>query len=202
MAFSTRLAWFNQDEYVALSARFLLQCVLRPARKNGEKPLHGFDALVTGWKFFELHGTMSNRCVKYDSEAEAEAEADAEADAAAAASVAESAIEKSSKSDGDAAVAKAAEKKAELEKLQLKVAQNQRTYLEPFPLLTTSEASTPSLIPDPKSGVSLNTSTETINSSQSASVKIPARNLSLSRVVMDEMKSRVRIGVLWTGYGS
>jgi outer membrane protein OmpA-like peptidoglycan-associated protein len=102
-------------------------------------------------------------------------------------------------SSADIARAKAAEKKADLEKLQLKVAQNQKNYLEPFPSLTTSEASTPSLIPDPKSGMSLNTSTETINSSQSASVKIPARNLSLSRVVMDELKSRVRIMITTTG---
>ena len=102
-------------------------------------------------------------------------------------------------SSADIARAKAAGKKAELEKLQLKVAQNQRTYLEPFPSLTTSEALTPSLIPDPKSGVSLNTGSETINSSQSASVRIPARNLSLSRVAMDELKSRVRIMVTTTG---
>ena len=102
-------------------------------------------------------------------------------------------------SSADIARAKAAEKKADLEKLQLKVAQNQRTYLEPFPLFTTSGASTPSLIPDPKSGVSLNTSAATINSSQSASVKISARNLSISRVVMDELKSRVRIMVTTTG---
>jgi uncharacterized repeat protein (TIGR02543 family) len=102
-------------------------------------------------------------------------------------------------SSADIARAKAAEKKAELEKLQIKVAQNQKTYLEPFPVLTTSEASTPSLIPDPKSGVSLNTGAVTINSSQSASVRIPARNLSLSRVVIDELKSRVRILVTTTG---
>lgn len=102
-------------------------------------------------------------------------------------------------SNADTARAKAAEKKVELEKLQLKVAQNQKTYLEPFPSLTTFEASTASLISDPKSGVSLNTSAETINSSQSASVRIPARNLSLSRVVIDELKSRVRIMVTTTG---
>lgn len=102
-------------------------------------------------------------------------------------------------SSAEIARAKAAEKKAELEKLQIKVAQNQKTYLEIFSLLTTSEALTPSLIPDPKSGASLNTRAETINSSQSASVRIPARNLSLSRVAIDELKSRARILITTSG---
>ena len=99
----------------------------------------------------------------------------------------------------DIARAQAAEKKAELEKLQLKVAQNQKTYLEQFLSLTSSEASAPSLIPDPKSGVSLNTSAATINSSQSASVRIPARNLSLSSSTLAELKSQVSIRVTTTG---
>jgi uncharacterized repeat protein (TIGR02543 family) len=92
-----------------------------------------------------------------------------------------------------------AEMRAAREALQIKVVQEQKNYLDLFSSLTSSGVSASTLIPNQKSGTSLNSKTETISSSQSASVRIPARNLSLSRVVIDELKSRAIIRVTTTG---
>ena len=64
LAFSARFAWFYQDDFHALSAQYILNCTkIKGAIKN--QNINGLDGNVTGWKFFELHGTLSNRCIKY-----------------------------------------------------------------------------------------------------------------------------------------
>lgn len=89
--------------------------------------------------------------------------------------------------------------KAARETLQLNVAQNQKSYVELFASLTSSDSSAPTLIPNQKSGASINTKTETINSAQSANLKVSAKNISLSSTVLEELKSRARITVTATG---
>jgi uncharacterized repeat protein (TIGR02543 family) len=94
------------------------------------------------------------------------------------------------------------EKKAVREALQVKVAKEQKTYLDLFASLTsiaTTDASTSILIPNEKLGASLNAKTETISSSQSANLKLTARNISLSSAVIEEFKSRAKITVTTTG---
>jgi uncharacterized repeat protein (TIGR02543 family) len=85
------------------------------------------------------------------------------------------------------------------ETLQLNVAQNQKSYVELFASLTSSDSSAPTLIPNQKSGASINTKTETINSAQSVNLKVSAKNISLSSTVLEELKSRARITVTATG---
>jgi uncharacterized repeat protein (TIGR02543 family) len=95
-----------------------------------------------------------------------------------------------------------AEKKMARETLQVKVAKEQKTYLDLFASLTsiaTTDASTSILIPNEKLGASLNAKTETISSSQSANLKLTARNISLSSAVIEEFKSRAKITVTTTG---
>ena len=89
--------------------------------------------------------------------------------------------------------------KAARETLQLNVAQNQKSYVELFASLTSSDSSAPTLIPNQKSGASINIKTETINSAQSANLKVSAKNISLSSTVLEELKSRARITVTATG---
>jgi uncharacterized repeat protein (TIGR02543 family) len=85
------------------------------------------------------------------------------------------------------------------ETLQLNVAQNQKSYVELFASLTSSDSSAPTLIPNQKSGASINTKIEMINSAQSANLKVSAKNISLSSAVLEELKSRARITVTATG---
>jgi uncharacterized repeat protein (TIGR02543 family) len=102
----------------------------------------------------------------------------------------------------DPAIAKAAlaaEKKVLRDSLQIKVAKDQKTYLTLFTSLASSETSTLGLVPDEKIGGSLNAQVETISTSDSARIKISARNISLSNVVIAELKSRVSIRVTTTG---
>jgi uncharacterized repeat protein (TIGR02543 family) len=102
----------------------------------------------------------------------------------------------------DPAIAKAvlaAEKKVLRDSLQIKVAKDQKTYLTLFASLASSETSTLGLVPDEKIGGSLNAQVETISTSDSARIKISARNISLSNVVIAELKSRVSIRVTTTG---
>jgi uncharacterized repeat protein (TIGR02543 family) len=89
--------------------------------------------------------------------------------------------------------------RAARETLQLNVAQNQKSYVELFSSLTSSDSSGTTLIPDQKSGASINTKTETISSSQSANLKVLAKSISLSSTVLEELKSRARITVTATG---
>lgn len=89
--------------------------------------------------------------------------------------------------------------KASRETLQLNVAQNQKSYIELFAALSSADSSAPTLIPNQKSGALINTKTETINSAQSANIRVAARNISLSNDVIEEFKSRVRITVTTTG---
>jgi outer membrane protein OmpA-like peptidoglycan-associated protein len=79
--------------------------------------------------------------------------------------------------------------KVDRDSLQINVVRNQSTYLQLF----TSGSSAPSLISDAKSGALINSKAESISSSQSANLKMPGSNISLSREVLDELKSRVRI---------
>ncbi len=102
----------------------------------------------------------------------------------------------------DPAIAKAAlaaEKKVLRDSLQIKVAKDQKTYLTLFTSLASSETSTLGLVPDEKIGGSLNAQVEIISTSDSARIKISARNISLSNVVIAELKSRVSIRVTTTG---
>jgi outer membrane protein OmpA-like peptidoglycan-associated protein len=92
-----------------------------------------------------------------------------------------------------------AEKKAEREKLQIKVARDQKTYLELFSSVTTVVASSSALISNQKSGTLLNTKNETIDSSQSAILKISAQEISLSGTVVEELKTRAKITVSTAG---
>jgi uncharacterized repeat protein (TIGR02543 family) len=89
--------------------------------------------------------------------------------------------------------------KAARETLQLSVVQNQKAYADLFASLNSSDTSAPTLIPNPKSGVSINTKTETINSSQSANLRVSAKIISLSSSVIQELKSRASITVTTTG---
>jgi uncharacterized repeat protein (TIGR02543 family) len=89
--------------------------------------------------------------------------------------------------------------KASRETLQINVAKNQKTYAELFASLTSADASASTLIPNQKTGASINTKTETINSSQSANLKVSARSISLSSTVLEEFKSRASIRVTATG---
>jgi outer membrane protein OmpA-like peptidoglycan-associated protein len=88
-----------------------------------------------------------------------------------------------------------AEKKMARETLQVKVAKEQKTYLNLFASITSTSASTTALIPNQQEGVSLNTKTESISSSQSANVKISASNITILSAVSDEFKSRALITV-------
>ena len=92
-----------------------------------------------------------------------------------------------------------AEKKAEREKLQIKVARDQKTYLELFSSVTTVVASSSALISNQKSGTLLNTKNETIDSSQSAILKISAQEISLSGTVVEELKTRAKITISTAG---
>jgi uncharacterized repeat protein (TIGR02543 family) len=102
----------------------------------------------------------------------------------------------------DIAMAQAAlvaEKKTERETLLIKVARDQKTYLELFTSLTPVAASSSALISNQKSGTLLNAKNETINSSQSAILRISAGVISLSGTVVEELKSRAKITVSTTG---
>ena len=89
--------------------------------------------------------------------------------------------------------------KPDLDALQVKVAQDQKTYIELFASLAASDSSAPNLIPNQKFGASINTRTETIDSSQSANLEVLAKNISLSSTVLQELKSRASIKVTTTG---
>ena len=89
--------------------------------------------------------------------------------------------------------------KAALETLQINVALNQKTYIDLFASLASSDSAASNLIPNQKSGTSINTKTETIDSSQSANLKVLAKNISLSGTVIEELKSRASITVTAMG---
>ena len=89
--------------------------------------------------------------------------------------------------------------KAAREALQVDVAKNQKTYQGMFASLTSLDASISYLIPHQKSGAMINPKTEGINSSQSANLKISAKNISLFGKALEELKDRVSIRVTATG---
>ena len=89
--------------------------------------------------------------------------------------------------------------KAARDALQIDVAKNQGNYAELFVSLSPADSSTSTLIPHQKSGAMLNAKSEGINTSQSAKLKLSARNLSLSSAVLAELKEKVSIRVTTTG---
>jgi uncharacterized repeat protein (TIGR02543 family) len=95
--------------------------------------------------------------------------------------------------------AAAAAVKVARENLQINVAKSQSSFQEIIASLSTSSPSGSTLIADPKSGVVVNTKSENINSSQSANIRVAARNISLSNDVIEAFKSRVRITATTTG---
>jgi uncharacterized repeat protein (TIGR02543 family) len=98
-----------------------------------------------------------------------------------------------------AQAAAAAAVKLARDTFQITVAKNQKTYQEIFASVTTSNSSTSTLVAEKKSGVVVNTRTESINSSQSANLRVAAKNISLASDVIEEFKSRARITVTSTG---
>jgi uncharacterized repeat protein (TIGR02543 family) len=98
-----------------------------------------------------------------------------------------------------AQTAAAAAVKLARDTLQITVAKNQKTYQEIFASVTTSNSSTSTLVAEKKLGAVVNTRSESINSSQSATFRVAARNISLSNDVIEEFKSRIRIMVTTTG---
>ena len=95
--------------------------------------------------------------------------------------------------------AAAAAVKVARENLQINVAKSQNRFQEIIASITSSNSSGSTLIADAKSGVVVNTKSENINSSQSANIRVAARNISLSNAVIEEFKSRVRITATTTG---
>lgn len=95
--------------------------------------------------------------------------------------------------------AAAAAVKVARENLQINVAKSQNSFQEIIASLSSSSSSGATLIADAKSGVVVNTKSENINSSQSANIRVAARNISLSKDVIEEFKSRVRITATTTG---
>jgi uncharacterized repeat protein (TIGR02543 family) len=95
--------------------------------------------------------------------------------------------------------AAAAAVKVARDNLQINVAKSQNRFQEIIASISTSNSSGSTLIADAKSGVVVNTKSENINSSQSANIRVAARNISLSNDVIEEFKSRVRITVTTTG---
>jgi uncharacterized repeat protein (TIGR02543 family) len=93
----------------------------------------------------------------------------------------------------------AAALKVARENLQISVAKNQKTYLEVFASASTSNSSNSTIVKDTNSGALINTKSESINSSQSAKLKVVARNISLASDVIEEFKSRVQITVITNG---
>ena len=89
--------------------------------------------------------------------------------------------------------------KAARDALQIDVAKNQGNYAELFASLSPADSSTSTLIPHQKSGAMLNAKSEGINTSQSANLKLSAKNLSLSSAVLAELKDEVSIRVTTTG---
>ena len=89
--------------------------------------------------------------------------------------------------------------KATRDALQIDVAKNQGNYAELFVSLSLVDSSTSTLISHQKSGAMLNAKSEGINTSQSANLKLSARNLSLSNAVLAELKDKVSIRVTTTG---
>jgi uncharacterized repeat protein (TIGR02543 family) len=83
--------------------------------------------------------------------------------------------------------------KAARDALQIDVAKNQKTYLDMFASLTPNNSSNSILVSEKTLSAFINTKSESINSSQSANLRVAARNISLSGDVIEEFKSRVRI---------
>ena len=89
--------------------------------------------------------------------------------------------------------------KAARDALQIDVAKNQRNYLEMFVAPAPKDSLISILVAEQKSSAVINTKSESINSSQSANLRVAARNISLSSDVVEEFKFRVRIAVSTIG---